>query len=147
MYSCSRLNGNTSVCLNPLQKGGDPCEGSVHPDLTAQGGAEAGDSNLPVLAVLVEILQGTARVAVACGGAVLAGDADVPVVHVDGELEGAGGVGDRVHGGVPQHGRDPIRGVTGLAPARDLHVQVIPGAVPLRVRRKADGPNVVVELD
>ena len=62
-YSCSRLNGNTSVCLNPLQKGGDPCEGSVHPDLTAQGGAEAGDSNLPVLAVLIEVLQGTARVA------------------------------------------------------------------------------------
>ena len=121
------------MCLNPLQKGGDPCEGSVHPDLTTQGGAEAGDSNLPVLAVLIEVLQGTARVAlkvkclsiqtskvlsyVACGGAVLAGDADVPVVHVDGELEGAGGVGDRVHGGVPQHGRDPVRGVTGLTPA------------------------------
>ena len=122
------------MCLNPLQKGGDPCEGSVHPDLTAQGRAEAGDSNLPVFAVLIEVLQGTARVAldierlmeefckrvlshVACGGAVLAGDADVPVIHVDGELEGAGGVGDRVHGGVPQHGRDPISGVTGLTPA------------------------------
>ena len=54
---------------------------------------------------------------VACGGAVLAGDADVPVIHIDGELEGAGGVGDRVHGGVPQHWRDPVRGVTGLPPA------------------------------
>ena len=66
-YSCSRLNGNTSVCLNPLQKGGDPCEGSVHPDLTAQGRAKAGDSNLPVLAILIEVLQGTARVALERG--------------------------------------------------------------------------------
>ena len=55
------------MCFNPLQKGGDPCEGSVHPDLTAQGGAEAGDSNLPVLAVLIEVLQGTARVALGRG--------------------------------------------------------------------------------
>ena len=80
---------------------------------------------------------------VACGGAVLAGDADVPVIHVDGELQCTGGVGDRVHGGVPQHGRDSVRGVAGLAPARDLHVQVVPGAVPLRVRGQADGPDVV----
>ena len=65
------------------------------------------------------------------------------MVHVDGELEGAGGVGDRVHGGVPQHWRDPISSVTGLTPARDLHVQVVPGAVPLGVRGQADGPDVV----
>ena len=80
---------------------------------------------------------------VACGGAVLAGDADVPVIHVDGELQCTGGVGDRVHGGVPQHGRDSVRGVAGLAPARDLHVQVVPGAVPLGVGGQADGPDVV----
>ena len=75
LNSCSRLNGNTSVCLNPLQKGGNPkftlilkranlnvspCEGSVHANLTAQGGAKAGDSNLPVFAILIKVLQGTA---------------------------------------------------------------------------------------
>ena len=77
----------------------------------------------------------------------------VPVVDVDGEGEGAHGVGDGVHGRVPQHRRDPVSVVSGLAPARDLHetcnicnmyyivlyctvylhVQVEPGGVPLRV--------------
>ena len=79
----------------------------------------------------------------------------MPVVDVDGEGEGAHGVGDGVHGRVPQHRRDPVSVVSGLAPARDLHetcnicnivlyctvqyctvylhVQVEPGGVPLRV--------------
>ena len=34
----------------------------MHPDLTTEGGAEAGDSYLPVLAVIIEVLQGAARV-------------------------------------------------------------------------------------
>ena len=65
------------------------------------------------------------------------------MIHVDGVLQGAGGVGDRVHGGIPQHWRDPIRGVTGLTPARDLHVQVVPGGVPLGVGGQADGSDPV----
>ena len=93
---------------------------------------------MAILAVLVEVLQGAARVPVAGGGAAVPGDADVPdhnrvtllissvclwvpVVDVDGEGEGAHGVGDGVHGRVPQHRRDPVSVVSGLAPARDLH--------------------------
>ena len=53
------------------------------------------------------------------------------MVDVDGELEGALGVGDGVHGGVSQHRRDAVSGVGGFAPATDLHVQVEPGGVPL----------------
>ena len=34
----------------------------MHSDFTAEGGAEAGDSYLSVLAVSIEVLQGAARV-------------------------------------------------------------------------------------
>ena len=92
---------------------------------------------------VINIVERNYATHIASGGSVLAGDADVPVVHVDGELEGAGSVGDGVHGGVPQHGRDPARVVGGLPPARDLHVQVVPGAVPLGVGGQADGSDPV----
>ena len=39
---------------------------------------------------------------------ILAGDADVVFVDVEGELQGAGHVGDGVHGGVPQHLTDAV---------------------------------------
>ena len=38
----------------------------------------------------------------------LAGDADVVFVDVEGELDGTGQVGDGVHGGVPQDGADAV---------------------------------------
>ena len=38
----------------------------------------------------------------------LAGDADVVFVDVEGELDGTGQVGDGVHGGVPQHLTDAV---------------------------------------
>ena len=51
-----------SCSLKTKTKKVSPCEGSVHSDLTAEGGAEAGDSYLSVLAVSIEVLQGAARV-------------------------------------------------------------------------------------
>ena len=65
------------------------------------------------------------------------------MVDVDGELKSTLSVGDGVDGGVPQHGGDAVSGVRGLAPAADLHVQVVPGGVPLRVGRQADGSDDV----
>ena len=45
---------------------------------------------------------------------VLAGDADVVLVDVEGELQGAGQVGDGVHRGVSQHLTDTVRLVSWL---------------------------------
>jgi len=67
------------------------------------------------------------------------------VVDVDGELQGALGVGDGVHGGIPQHWRDAVSRVGGFAPATDLHVQVEPGGVPLRVGWQTDWTDDVLE--
>ena len=139
----SRVDHDPGVGFDPLEEGLDPGKGGVHPDLAAQAGAEAGDPDLPVLAVLVEILQRSARVSVAGGDSVLAGDADVVLVDVEGELQGTGQVGDGVHGGVPQDGADAVGLVGGFAPAADLHVQVVPGGVPLGVGREADGSDPV----
>ena len=68
------------------------------------------------------------------------------MVNVDGELHLAGQVGDGVHGGVPQHGGDAVSGVGRLPPAADLHVQVVPGGVPLGVGGQADGTDNVWKL-
>merc|ERR1711997_613892 len=143
----SRVDSNASVSLDPLEERLHPGEGRVHPDLAAEAGAEAGDADLSVLAVLVEILQGATGVTIAGRDSVLAGDTDVVLVDVEGELQGAGQVGDGVHSGVPQHRTDAVRLVSGLPPATDLHVQVVPGAVPLRVGGQADGSDPVCELD
>ena len=98
------------MSLDPLEEGGDPGEGSWVADLAAEPGPEAGDADLAVLActvlystvlycvvlyclvlycdaalailaVLVQVLQGAARVPVAGGGAAVPGDADVPDHH------------------------------------------------------------------
>ena len=68
------------------------------------------------------------------------------MVDVDGELQGTLSVGDGVHGGVPQHRGDAVSGVGGLPPAADLHIQVVPSGVPLRVGGKADGADNVWKL-
>ena len=59
VFSNSRIDSDASISLDPLEEGLHPGEGCVHPDLTAEAGAKAGDADLSVLAVLVEILQGT----------------------------------------------------------------------------------------
>ena len=56
----SRVDSDASISFHPLEEGLHPGEGCVHPNLAAQTGAEAGDPDLSVLAVLVEILQGAA---------------------------------------------------------------------------------------
>ena len=124
----------------------------MHPDLTAERGAEAGDPDLPVFAVLVEKFQGAPWVSlqisscqsltlihsnsgkalylhlndtnslsgqsissyIAGWDSILAGDADVVLVDVEGELQGAGQVGDGVHSGVPQHRTDAVSLVSWL---------------------------------
>ena len=65
------------------------------------------------------------------------------MINVDGELEGTGGVGDGVHGGISQDGADAVAGVCWLAPPTDLHVQVEPSGVPLRVGWQADWTHVI----
>merc|ERR1711997_1328162 len=143
----SRVDGDASICLDPLEEGLHPGEGSVHTNLTAQTGAKTGDSNLSVFPILVQILQRSTRVSIAGRNPVLARDADVVLVDVQGELQGAGQVGDGVHSGVPQHLTNAVRLVSWLPPATDLHVQVVPGAVPLGVGGQADGSDPVCELD
>ena len=76
----------------------------------------------------------------------LAGDADVVFVDVEGELDGTGQVGDGVHGGVPQHLTDAVCLVSRLPPAADLHVQVVPRPVPLGVGGQADGSDPVCKM-
>ena len=73
----------------------------------------------------------------------LAGDADVVFVDVEGGLNSTGQVGDGVHGGVPQHRADAVSLISWFPPATDLHVQVVPGAVPLGVGGQADGSDPV----
>ena len=55
----------------------------------------------------------------------------IPVVDVDGEVEGTEKVGDRVHGGVPQDRGDAVAGVCGLTPSAYLHVEMVPCRIPL----------------
>ena len=55
----SRVDSDASISFQPLEERLHPGESSVHPNLTAQTGPEAGDPDLSVFAVLVEILQGT----------------------------------------------------------------------------------------
>ena len=56
----SRVDSDASISFQPLEERLHPGEGCVHPNLAAQPGAEAGNPDLSVLAVLVEILQGAA---------------------------------------------------------------------------------------
>ena len=65
------------------------------------------------------------------------------MINVDGELESTGSVGDGVHSGIPQDGADAVTGVCWLAPPTDLHVQVEPSGVPLRVGWQADWTHVI----
>ena len=58
----SRVDSDASISFDPLEERLHPGEGCVHPDLTAEAGAEAGDADLSVFAVLVEILQRTTGV-------------------------------------------------------------------------------------
>ena len=55
----SRVDSDASISFDPLEEGLHPGECRVHPDLTAEAGTEAGDADLSVFAVLVEILQRT----------------------------------------------------------------------------------------
>ena len=107
-----------------------PSEARMEADLTAKGGAEAGDPDLLVgrLSSCRLQVERATRVAlgawtgihlfpyIASGLPVLSRDADDVLVDDGGELKEADGVGDGLRLHNPQHGADAVRLVTGLAP-------------------------------
>ena len=154
------FNCNSCVGFNPFKERSNSCKSCMHSNLTSKTWPKTCYSNLSVFSIFIQVFKRSSWVSlkqkegnykeqrlllsyITSGLSISTRNADISMINVDGELKSTGSVGDGVHSGISQNGADAVCRICWLSPTTDLHIQVEPGGVPLRVGWQADWSHVI----